>query len=92
MRRTKRFHSWRLMLGSAVIVAAMAGCETMQSTFTPSMKPGQTAGTAAVPRVQDCIIMNVSSPTKYVCDGKTYTSFQLAKKRMDEDKKYASGK
>ncbi len=92
MRRTQPLCSWRLIIASAVMITSVAGCETMQSTFTPAWKPGQTAGAAPVPRVQDCLIMNVSSPTKYVCNGKTYTSFQLAKIRMDEEKKYASGK
>lgn len=92
MKRTQPLWSWQLAFTAAVMIAALAGCETMQSTFTPAWTPGQTAGAAQVPRVQDCVIMNVSSPTKYVCNGKTYTSFQLAKIRMDEEKKYASGK
>jgi hypothetical protein len=84
-------YPWRLMLASVVIVASAAGCETIRSTIAPSWTPGEQASSAEIPRVQDCVIMNVSSPTKYVCNGKTYTSFQLAKLRMDEDKKYATG-
>ena len=92
MRRTKRVCSWRLMLVSAVMIASTAGCATIQSTVTPAWTPSQTAGTTKVPRVEDCAIVAISSPTKYACNGKVYTSFQLAKLRMAEEKKYASGK
>jgi hypothetical protein len=50
----------------------------------------QTASRA--PRVQDCGIVAISSPPKYACEGKVYTSMQLAKLRTDEAKKYQSGK
>src|SRR5579864_9320082 len=92
MRRTKRFCSWRLSLASAVVIASVAGCASVQSTVTPAWTPTQTAGTAQIPRVEDCAIVGISSPTKYACNGKVYTSFQLAKLRMDEEKKYAAGR
>ena len=63
----------------------------MQSMVTPAWTRGQTAGTKQIPHVQDCAIVAISSPTKYACNGKVYTSFQLAKLRLDEEKKYASG-
>jgi hypothetical protein len=44
-----------------------------------------------VPRVQDCGIIAISSPPKYVCGGKVYTATQLAKLRNEEAKKYQSG-
>jgi len=74
------------MLASAVVTLAAAGC----ATVTPAWTPSQTAGTAQVPRVQDCAIVSISSPTRYACNGKVYTSFQLAKMRMEEEKKLAS--
>ena len=76
----------------AAAMAAMAGCATAKSTVTPAWTPTQTAGTTAAPRVEDCAIVAISSPSKYACNGKVYTSFQLAKLRMDEEKKYAAGK
>jgi len=91
MRTTNRFCSWRLMLASAVMIASATGCATIQSTVTPAWTPSQTAGTKQIPRVEDCAIVAISSPTRYACNGKVYTSFQLAKLRMDEEKKYASG-
>jgi hypothetical protein len=92
MRRTKRLCSWRLVLASAVMIASTAGCETLHSTITPAWTPSQMTGTAKIPRVEDCAIVGISSPTKYACNGKVYTSFQLAKLRMDQEKQYASGK
>ncbi len=92
MERTKRFCSWRLLLASAVMMASTAGCASIQSAVTPAWTPSQTAGTKQIPRVEDCAIVGISSPTKYACNGKVYTSFQLAKMRMDEEKKYASSK
>ncbi len=78
-----------LLLGA--MAALLAGCDTLRSTVTPAWAPGQTASTESVPRVQDCAIVAISSPSRYACNGKVYTSFQLAKMRMAEEKKYASG-
>ena len=92
MRRMKRSCSWRLTLASAVMIASVAGCDTIQSTMTPAGTLSQTVGTAQVPRLEDCTVFNISTPTRYACNGKVYTSYQLAKARMAEEKKYASGK
>jgi hypothetical protein len=92
MARTKRFCSWRLMLATAVMIASTTGCASIQSAVTPAWTPDQTAGTKQIPRVEDCAIVAISSPSRYACGGKVYTSFQLAKLRMDEEKKYAAGK
>jgi hypothetical protein len=79
------------MLASAVMIASTAGCASIQSMVTPAWTPSQTAGTTQIPRVEDCAIVAISSPSRYACNGKVYTSFQLAKLRMQEEKKYASG-
>jgi hypothetical protein len=92
MRRTHHPGSWRLMLASAVMLVAAAGCDMVQSTVSPAWTPSQTAGTTPAPRVEDCAIVAISSPSRFACNGKVYTSFQLAKLRMEEEKKYASGK
>jgi hypothetical protein len=83
--------SLRLVFISAVMITA-AGCAEVQSTISPAWTPTQTAGTASAPRVEDCAIVGISSPSKFACGGKVYTSFQLAKLRMAEEKKYAAGK
>lgn len=33
------------------------------------------------PRVQDCGIVTISTPNKYICNGKVYTSYQLQQLR-----------
>ncbi len=53
----------------------------------PASTPSQTAGTQPAPRVENCAIVSISSPTRYACNGKVYTSFQLAKWRMGEEKR-----
>jgi len=85
------------LFGSAVIataLAASAGCAGITSGSTPSQTPSGTSQVAVlpVPRVQDCGVLQTGTPSRFVCDGKVYTSFQLAKLREDEAKKYASGK
>ncbi len=91
MRRTKPVGSWRLLLVSAAMIASAAGCASMQSMM-PSSTPAQTAGTMPAPRIENCAIVSISSPSRFACNGKVYTTFQLAKMRMEEEKKYASGK
>ena len=39
------------------------------------------------PRVEDCGIVTISSPNRYVCNGKIYTSFELTKLRLEQAKK-----
>ena len=90
MRRTKRFGSWRLMLVSAAMVASASGCATMQNMM-PSSSSSKTAASGPPPRVEDCAIVAISSPSRYACNGKVYTSYQLAKWRMAEEKRYVAG-
>lgn len=90
VRKEKTLRAARLPLIFAV-AAILVGCSEIKSTITPSWGPGQTAGSAQSPRVQDCAIVGISSPTKYACNGKVYTSFQLALLRAQEEKKYSAG-
>jgi len=86
----KRLSS-RFARGALVLaMTAMAGCASItQMTSSGEQAKG---APAPVPYVENCVEINVGSPSKFVCNGKTYTSFQLAKIREDEAKKYASGK
>lgn len=79
----------------ALVVVATAGCATVTETLSSSSTQTAAAPKAAptpVPYVENCVETNVGSPSKFVCNGKSYTSFQLAKIREDEAKKNASGK
>ena len=77
---------------TAVMAAALAcGCAAMSPT-----PPAQNGGTAQaaptpIPLVQNCGVLSTGTPSRFVCDGKVYTSFQLARLREDAAKKYASG-
>jgi hypothetical protein len=63
-------------LGLAAIAGAVAGC-----SFLPQKGWG-TPPAGAPPLVQNCGIVTISSPTRYVCGGKVYTSFELERNRL----------
>lgn len=67
--------------------------------FGPSPVITQNPGSGAVqvaaqpaPRVQDCGVIQTGTPSRFACDGKVYTSYQLAKLREDEAKRYSAAK
>jgi hypothetical protein len=80
----------RLMrLSLAVGMIAVAGCAGMQ----PHSGGGTSSQRLAAadtppPLVQNCGIVGIGSPTKYACDGKVYTSFDLLKLRQDWEKNH----
>lgn len=83
--------SLRFARGTLILaLVGTAGCASI-TQMTGSREPAKGAS-APVPYVENCVEISVGSPSKFVCNGKTYTSFQLAKIREDEAKKYASGK
>jgi hypothetical protein len=55
----------RTTIVAAVAALTLPGCSLFLSSG-PS------------PRVEDCAQLQQATPTKYYCDGKTYTSVQLA--------------
>ncbi len=67
------------------LVLAVAGCSSQGG----AAKPAETAR-LAVPAVQDCAVVAISSPPKYACNGKVYTAFDLQRLRAQEQKKYQS--
>jgi hypothetical protein len=69
-----------------LMTLSIAGCSMMGGNSSS----GQGAA-KPIPYVQNCAEVSVGSPSRFACNGKTYTSFQLAKIREDEAKKYASG-
>jgi hypothetical protein len=74
-------------LAAALVAATLAGCAALGGpNYVASANSSK-----SVPRVQDCGVLNTGSPSRFVCNGKVYTSFQLAKLREDEAKKFASG-
>ena len=89
----------RRSLRSAGILAwflmTLVGCAGFGPQPAITQNPGSGAVQIAaqpVPRVQDCAVVQTGSPSRFACNGKVYTSFQLAKLREDEAKRYAAGK
>ena len=65
---TKAIH--RRMLSTTVVLLALqvGGC----GVANPFISTGPS------PRVEDCMLLQQATPTKYVCAGKTWTAPQLA--------------
>ncbi len=74
------------------VAPAPSRAETMSVPATAAPTYAAAGGAAAKekpklttppPRVQDCGLVAISTPARFACNGKTYTSFQLAKIRTD---------
>jgi len=82
-------------MAASVVAIAVSGCSTSQGNFPAPSTPAATASTAKAggppPKVEDCEIVNVGSPNKYVCNGKVYTTFQLTKQRLAYEAQQNSG-
>ncbi len=77
----------------AAMAAIGAGCAEVSSpaTLMTPATTGQAAAGKDDPRVQNCAVVSIGSPSKYACGGKVYTTFQLAKMREEAKQKYESG-
>jgi hypothetical protein len=65
-------------------MAANAPSGAPRFVATSGMRLTKKQGEVKVPpniRVQDCAIVAISSPSRFACDGKVYTSFELARAR-----------
>src|ERR1700690_83016 len=72
---------------AGLFAVGLAGCASLGIQNPVALSnPAQ-----SIPRVQDCAVLSTGSPSRFACNGKVYTSFQLAKLREDEAKKYTSG-
>ena len=69
---------------------ALAGCASRNARPAPVSAPH--AAATPIPYVQNCAVLNTGTPSRFACNGKVYTSFQLAKIREEQAKKYAAGK
>ena len=59
----------RALIGAGLMLV-LCGCAA--SNPLPLLSSGPS------PRVEDCMLLQQATPTKYVCGGKTYTAVQLA--------------
>ena len=77
-----------LILGSLCLAAP--GCSTNSSS--PNSAPTNLKVVIQpAPKVANCAVLQVGTPSRFACNGKVYTSYQLAKLREDEAKKYVAG-
>ncbi len=89
MKRINRFFAH----GAFVSTLTLIGCANLSSPFAAPPSPVSSQASAKIgPRVQNCGVLNTGTPSRFVCNGKVYTSYQLAKLREDEAKKSASTK
>jgi hypothetical protein len=54
-------------LAALIAILALSGCAGRNPLLSYGPQP----------RVEDCAQIQQATPTKYICDGKTYTSVQL---------------
>ena len=66
----------KLVAASTLLAIGLAGCSSGSFGW-----PQTGAGTP--PAVQNCGLVSIGSPSKFVCNGKVYTSFELARLRQD---------
>ncbi len=78
-----------MRLGLAAGMIATAGCAVMHSQRGIGSSNDQVAAAdVPPPQVQNCGIVSIGSPSKYACNGKVYTSFDLLKLRQDWEKNH----
>jgi len=63
--------SWARLSAVSALMLFFSAC----ATSNPILSSGPS------PRVEDCMLLQQATPTKYVCGGKTYTAVQLAEIR-----------
>ena len=63
---------YRLVVTVGALLAALQTAGCAGSNPFPLLSSGPS------PRVEDCMLLQQATPTKYVCGGKTYTAVQLA--------------
>jgi len=72
------------------LCVSVAGCAAGSSS--PNSAPSNPKVLVQLaPKVADCAVVQVGTPSRFVCNGKIYSSYQLAKLREDEARKYAAG-
>ncbi len=99
MRLTVNAHCLRMSIATGILAVAIAGCSTGKGGNFPA--PGDPPIAAAQanakpagppPDIHDCGVVSIGSPSKYVCNGKVYTTFQLAKMKKQYESQQQSGK
>lgn len=72
--------------GAAAMLLALSGCSMMGPSAVSSR---YASASPPPPLVQNCGLIAISTPSRFVCNGKVYTTFELLKLREDWEKKMA---
>lgn len=87
------------IIAAGAMTALLAGCSSSSMPWNRSSggnfpPPGAAMAngkpTGPPPRPEDCAMIK-QSPGTYVCNGKTYTSFELTRMREEYEKQRQSG-
>jgi hypothetical protein len=84
VKRGKEF----VRVGIATVMIAVSGCSWMQHPGRGAQSQQMADADVPPPFVQDCAIVSISSPSKFACNGKTYTTFDLLKLRLAWEKSH----
>jgi hypothetical protein len=78
----------KMSIAAGAIALTLAGCSSRTSSggFPPPGAAMVNGKPWPPPRVQDCTMIQSSSPTRYACNGKVYTTFDLNRMRMAYEK------
>ena len=78
----------KFLRSTGVIICFLTfGCARFASQPTGAVQ----IAAQPVPRLRDCAVVQTGSPSRFACNGKIYTSFQLAKLRENEARRFAAG-
>jgi hypothetical protein len=66
----------------ALLAVSLSSCAQMMPSGPAHQQ--MASANAQVPNVDDCAVVTIGSPSKYACDGKVYTSFDLYKLRTGQ--------
>ena len=74
----------------AIACLAASGCAA--SSSSPNAAPSNPKVVVQLaPEIAKCGVLQAGTPSRFVCNGKVYTSYQLARLRENEAKKYVAG-
>ena len=76
----------------SVAVLALSGCATSTESTSKTVASSGARPSSPPPAVQECALISSGSPSKYVCDDKTYTTLELAKMRTEYAAQQQAGK
>ncbi len=76
----------RVGMVAMMLTTTFTACSTATSIEpSPRATAANSKRAEPPPQLDDCTLVSSSSPSSYVCNDKTYTSYELSKLRADYD-------